>query len=249
MKYMCGNDHVVPAKTIGGSRLAAAREKVLHLVAHARVWWPFYLVLSAALSVLILGATSWIWLPGHSSAWANFVRTLQWETLSAGLFGLAGGVAVIGITREQMNEQRRTAVLVDLYDLDVYTAEIAEVIAKSEKAMGEFLAEEGELSGFELRRFNQKLINLRLPLPEELRNRLWDQDNLPYELKLSVKDAWDRTTDLLKVQLEQQFGAEIDLNALDREKKQFDERKAAALELLKKLREKRDRFASGLLIR
>ena len=33
----------------------------------------------------------------------NLLRNLQWETLSAGLFGLAGGLAVIAVTRDQIN--------------------------------------------------------------------------------------------------------------------------------------------------
>ncbi|WP_147262289.1 hypothetical protein [Thalassospira xiamenensis] len=65
-------------------------------------WWPVYLtVLVAALST-IWGITADIWGAGCSTVYCNIGRKFQWETMSAGLLGLAGGLSVISAMRRQI---------------------------------------------------------------------------------------------------------------------------------------------------
>lgn len=53
------------------------------------------------------------------SQWLCFgVRSLEWEALSAGLFGLAGGVSVVAVSRIQIREGRRAFAESQLIDVD-----------------------------------------------------------------------------------------------------------------------------------
>ncbi|OKH88085.1 hypothetical protein LF95_15535 [Thalassospira sp. TSL5-1] len=76
------------------------------------------LALIVALGLVITGVYGGEWVAGCTSATCNAVRSLQWETLTAGFLGLAGGVAVIVMTRYQLHESREAEAKVELADVD-----------------------------------------------------------------------------------------------------------------------------------
>jgi hypothetical protein len=80
--------------------------------------WPLILAMIVASGVIITGVYGGEWVVGCTSATCNAVRSLQWETLSAGFLGLAGGVAVIVMTRYQLHESREAEAKVELADVD-----------------------------------------------------------------------------------------------------------------------------------
>ena len=72
-------------------------------------WLLVIMVLGTAFLVVIFGVWGESWVEGHNGAVSNALRTLQWETLTAGLLGLAGGLCVIVATRRQMAQAERIA--------------------------------------------------------------------------------------------------------------------------------------------
>ncbi|OAZ15387.1 hypothetical protein TH15_06360 [Thalassospira profundimaris] len=67
------------------------------------------MVLLAAISVIGVGLSGNSLVAGCTSNLCNSIRTLQWEALTAGLLGLAGGFSVIVSTRKQILHSERVA--------------------------------------------------------------------------------------------------------------------------------------------
>lgn len=74
-----------------------------------RHWHLVVIVLIIAVVVVIAGIWGSVWFAGDADPFANAVRTLEWETLTAGLLGLAGGLCVIVATRRQMAQAESIA--------------------------------------------------------------------------------------------------------------------------------------------
>ncbi|MBO6772387.1 MULTISPECIES: hypothetical protein [unclassified Thalassospira] len=112
---------------------------------------PFY---SAVISALI---TVWIGLQGPtyvascSSSLCNGIRSLEWETLTAGLLGLAGGLAVVWATQTQIVSQRKAAVDLELIDIDSFTKELSErlkeIISTVEDSSRSVIFDDAESAG------------------------------------------------------------------------------------------------------
>tara|TARA_R110001583_G_scaffold193866_5_gene363515 strand:- start:70024 stop:70689 length:666 start_codon:yes stop_codon:yes gene_type:complete len=91
------------------------------LVGRIQIWWPVAIVLIAAVCVIVSGIWGRSFTGGCASDICNAVRSLEWEAMSAGLFGLAGGLAVIVAMRRQIEhsekiaqKQRQDFLLVDI---------------------------------------------------------------------------------------------------------------------------------------
>lgn len=69
---------------------------------HLKYWWVVYILLIFAGLVVYLGIDGVRYIRGCSDPICNALRSLQWESLTAGLLGLIGGVAVVVVTRRQM---------------------------------------------------------------------------------------------------------------------------------------------------
>ncbi|PKR55072.1 hypothetical protein COO20_06705 [Thalassospira marina] len=74
------------------------------------IWWPVAFVLFAAVLVIIFGIWGGGFVAGNTDAFSNAIRSLQWETMTAGLFGLAGGCLVLVATRQQIEHVKRHAI-------------------------------------------------------------------------------------------------------------------------------------------
>ncbi|KZB50778.1 hypothetical protein [Thalassospira xiamenensis] len=75
-----------------------------------KIWWPVVSVLLAAVFVIVSGIWGADFVVGNADAFSNAVRSLQWETMTAGLFGLAGGCLVLVATRQQIQHVKRHAI-------------------------------------------------------------------------------------------------------------------------------------------
>lgn len=67
------------------------------------------LVLCGALFAIAIGIWGESFVAGDVGPISNAIRGFQWETLAAGIFGLAGGLFVIVATRNQMAQSERIA--------------------------------------------------------------------------------------------------------------------------------------------
>ncbi|PKR54427.1 hypothetical protein [Thalassospira marina] len=65
-----------------------------------------------------------------NGAICRFARRFQWETLCAGLYGLAGGLAVIAVSKEQIGEAKESAVKERLFEVDSVISETETVITR-----------------------------------------------------------------------------------------------------------------------
>jgi hypothetical protein len=92
-------------------------------------WIPFVVAISFALVSIYVGIYSaeFEFLKGCASPICNSVRGFQWETMSAGLFGLSGGFIVLIATRQQLVAQARAQLVGKnefLYDLNSTLAKV-----------------------------------------------------------------------------------------------------------------------------
>ena len=82
----------------------------------------FYIVVAAlvvfATAIAIFGAVFDIMGYCDNGAICRFARRFQWETLCAGLYGLAGGLAVIASSKEQIANAKEGAIKERLFDVD-----------------------------------------------------------------------------------------------------------------------------------
>ncbi|MDG4721136.1 MULTISPECIES: hypothetical protein [Thalassospira] len=91
---------------------------------------PFFFTIFCALAIAWIGINGQAYVPTCTSALCNSIRSLEWETLTAGFFGLAGGLAVLWATRTQIASQRKAAVDLELLDIDSFISELSKGLTK-----------------------------------------------------------------------------------------------------------------------
>lgn len=98
-------------------------------------WWPVYLVICMATLIVLVGIFGDSIAGRCASDLCNALRKLQWEALTAGLLGLAGGLAVIVAMQKQIQhsdliaQQQRRDLL--LSDINIQLADIEKVYIAS----------------------------------------------------------------------------------------------------------------------
>ncbi|MBR9779814.1 MAG: hypothetical protein GYB52_06815 [Rhodospirillales bacterium] len=101
----------------------------LGILAHVRQWWLVYVALAGAFFSISLGIWGKDFAAGCASEICNVARTVEWEAMSAGLFGLSGGLAAIVVIRQQIN----TAVEIGIWQrVDTLLVDINKQLAKVE---------------------------------------------------------------------------------------------------------------------
>lgn len=80
--------------------------------------WISALSATSCFAIGIYRASSYIHKTAQPSL-ANIITNFQWETVAAGLFGLAGGLAVITATQRQMMQTRITDANRELIEVDL----------------------------------------------------------------------------------------------------------------------------------
>lgn len=105
--------------------------------AHIKNWGLFYLTMAIVFLTVFLGLESQRIVGGCSTSICNELRGFQWESVAAGLLGLAGGMSVIAATNKQMEQARELAELEAqrflLADTDRYLVDIFEFEAECER--------------------------------------------------------------------------------------------------------------------
>ncbi|MDG4718130.1 MULTISPECIES: hypothetical protein [Thalassospira] len=66
-------------------------------------WLPFGVSFAFAGASVVLGVIEPAVVSGCAKASCNWLRTFEWETMSAGLFGLSGGFLVLIASKQQIN--------------------------------------------------------------------------------------------------------------------------------------------------
>ncbi|CAM3366033.1 hypothetical protein [Thalassospira profundimaris] len=156
-----------------------------------RELWPVIAVLIFSVIVIVIGIWSPAFVGGCVTPLCNAVRNLEWESLAAGLFGLAGGVAVIAIARVQIKEQRRADVELQLVDLDAlirqYEVDVPRIRVIVAAAIWEVKPDDPKLASAA----NNRLRLVEAVLPRKLVKEVANQHRLPESVRIISSSIWN----------------------------------------------------------
>lgn len=154
---------------------------------------PFVVAVIIALTVVWLGVNGTSYTAGCATAFCNSVRSLEWETLTAGLFGLAGGLAVIWATQTQIASQRKAAVDLELIDIDSFIKELEarfdEIVKTVNKLSPTVMAEDPVSAG----RTNVAIDAVTKKVETNLLYKIDSNQRFPASLRISARAAHDQT--------------------------------------------------------
>ena len=211
--------------------------------------WPLILALIVALGLIITGVYGGEWVAGCTSATCNAVRSLQWETLTAGFLGLAGGVAVIVMTRYQLHESRKAAVNMELLDVDALILAFADCENKVWNAVERIrgIIKDGDPTSFSKA---DKEIHLAVydHLPDRLYGAVCKGYRLPVTLRLSARRVHEAFVKLECIKFES-LPSTSDYTSIEQTFFGFAEQLESLQKLIENLKFERDRFAEILLKR
>jgi hypothetical protein len=152
---------------------------------HLRNWGLVYLTILVAVFVVTVGVLGHSLAAGCATVLCGAARSLEWETLTAGLLGLAGGFCVIGITRIQIKEQRAVEVERQLIDVDALIRQCETDAVKIKFVVEKAIAEVVPDCKSSVIRANKCLSRLReVPPPEGIANLVHQQYRLPESIRI-----------------------------------------------------------------
>lgn len=161
--------------------------------------------------------------PSSTSIYVNFLRSLEWETLCAGLLSLAGGLAVVAVTRDQVSNEKIRGFKTkfsEIIDARSHIVEVMKQLRDIERDLGPLIDEEKHDflgSSEQAAYFRDKMYELcqrqskeafkvwikaSWPLPDIAVNAL---DNVSSRLR--IRDIWE----LRRLQVEEmKYGPKLD---------------------------------------
>lgn len=154
---------------------------------------PFFFAIFCALVIAWIGINGQAYIPTYTSPLCNSIRSLEWETLTASIFGLAGGLAVLWATQTQVASQRKAAVDLELLDIDSFTREISERLAEIANVVRDASADvrldDAESAG----KANMAIESITNEVDTGLLFEIAKNHRFPASLRQAVRTAYDDT--------------------------------------------------------
>lgn len=209
---------------------------------------PFFFAIFCALGIAWIGINGQTYVPTCTSPLCNGIRSLEWETLTAGFFGLAGGLAVLWATRTQIASQRKAAVDLELLDIDSFTRELSKgltiLIEVTRQASESVKFDDAESAG----KANTKIEEAANKIETGLLYEIDKNHRLPASLRQAARIAYNNAV-LVK---SYRFGVtkgKMDYTAVTLTQQGLDEWAQNAFEPLDELKFERRRYSDFLMRR
>ncbi|WP_296999755.1 MULTISPECIES: hypothetical protein [unclassified Thalassospira] len=209
---------------------------------------PFFFAVFCALAISWIGISGQTYIPTCTSHLCNSIRSLEWETLTAGILGLAGGLAVLWATQTQVASQRKAAVDLELLDIDSFTRELSErlvtLVQVTRKASANVKFDDSESAG----KANRDIEEAANKVETSLLYEIDKNHRFPASLRQAARNAYNNTI-LAK---SYRFGVtrgRMDYTMVTSTQQGLNDWAQKAFEPLEKLKFERDKYSAFLMKR